>query len=159
MFILKTEHFRHTFIFWPQLSCFLPWQMVPFMNQQRWPTRNSHAGQAFRFCPEHSRIFQQGRSFPPACFFIASKKNICRSIWTGTFRQPCSNAWTARMEIPNSWARAFCVFSSSWRVEENSFVSISFPARWAAILFLTGYITTCYKRKDFFSPAQPIDKK
>ncbi len=155
MLLLKTEHFRHTFIFWLQLSCFIPWQMVPLMNQQRWPTRNSHAGQACRFWVGHSRISQQGQRVPPISFFMASRNNICRSIWTGTFRHPCSKAWTARTDTPNNWARAFWVFSSFWRADENSLISIGLLERSLSNLPLTSYITLWYIWKNIFTTALP----
>ena len=88
--LLKTSHFRHTFILLLQLAWGFPWRRVPLMNQQRLPDSNSHAGQSRRVSIEQFRTSQQDRASPAFVFFNVRRKSICRSMCTGTLRHPCS---------------------------------------------------------------------
>ena len=120
----NTSHCLHIFIFLSQLSRTHPWQIVPLINQQRWPAWNSHAGQFCLMSTGHFRISQQGRFFWAAAPFLrATRKSIWRSVYTGMFRHPCSKLCMALGETPNNCAIWLCVFPKYRRILENS----SFP--------------------------------
>ena len=121
--VWNTWHCRHIFIFFCQLSCVRPWQIVPLINQQRFPTWNSHAGQFCLISIGHFRITQQGLSFLGREGLEAKRKRTWRSIWTGIFLHPCSKLCMALRETPKSCAIWLCVFPRYWRAVENSFLS------------------------------------
>jgi hypothetical protein len=86
----NTAQRRQIVIFFRQLSWISPWQTVPLMNQQRFPTRNSQAGQ-FRFVSaEHFLAFQHGFALSGGHAFTAARKRAWRSTCAGIFLQPCS---------------------------------------------------------------------
>ena len=139
--VRNTLHRRHIFIFFCQLSCVRPWQIVPLINQQRFPTWNSHAGQFCLISTGHFRITQQGLSFLRGDFIEAKRKRTWRSIWTGIFLHPCSKLCMALRETPNNCAICLCVFPRYWRAVENSF----FPTQNTPFPFPSSYhnVSTC----------------
>jgi hypothetical protein len=124
---LNTMHRRHTLILLLQLAHGFPSQMVPLINQQRCPASNSQAGQFLRLSGGHAWTSQQG--WIPFVFPLckASRKSICLSIYTGTFRHPCSKLWIALRDVPKSSDNFFWVLPSRWREAWNSslFIGIS----------------------------------
>jgi len=56
----NTSHWRHTLIFLFQSCYTFPWQIVPFMNQQRCADLNFHAEQFCLISSGHFRTAQQG---------------------------------------------------------------------------------------------------
>ena len=119
----KTSHFRHIVIFSFQFFWISPWHIVPFMNQQRCPIWNSHAGQ-FRFTSKgHFFIFQHGFFFRIWDLMVIKKNSRCRSTCTGTFLRPCSKLWMAFREQPSNWAIWVCVLPSRSLAMQNSFLS------------------------------------
>ena len=133
--VRNTLHCRHIFIFFCQFSCTWPWQIVPLINQQRFPTWNSHAGQFCLVSIGHFRITQQDLSPPGGDFLEAKRKRTWRSIWTGIFLHPCSKLCMALRETPNNCAIWPCVFPRYWRAFENSF----FPTRNTPFSFISWY--------------------
>ncbi len=97
-----TSHSRHRFIFFCQLFCTFPSQMVPFINQQRCSARNSHAGQFSLVSVGHFRITQQGLVLLFRDLFRERRYNTWRSACTGMFLHPCSKLWMALSEVPNN---------------------------------------------------------
>jgi hypothetical protein len=139
--VWNTLHCRHIFIFFCQFSCTWPWQIVPLINQQRFPAWYSHAGQFRLISIGHFRITQQGLSFWGGDFLDAKRKRTWRSVCTGMFLHPCSKLWIALREVPNNWAIWSCVFPRYWRAVENSF----FPTRNTSFPFFSSYhnVGTC----------------
>jgi hypothetical protein len=124
----NTRHFRQRFIFFSQLSCASPSQIVPLMNQQRCPSWNSQAGHWRFFSTGHFRMFQHRPFVPPGRLLCARRNNICRSIWAGILLQPCSKLCTALSEVPNNCAICFWVLPSWLRIlEKSSFFNCPFP--------------------------------
>lgn len=128
-FSLKTLHLLQIFILVLQSRIGSPAQTVPLINQQREPALNSHAGQVLRVSEGHFRIFQQGRANLCLSVFSVFRSLISRSMWTGTFRHPCSKLWIPLREIPRRAAICLCVFWSSCRDSENFWLS-TLPLRW-----------------------------
>jgi hypothetical protein len=86
----KTSQDRQIFIFSFQFFRTEPSQIVPFINQQRFPALNSHAGQFAFWSGEHFFIAQHGFARFLFSAILETKKNICRSTEGGTERHSCS---------------------------------------------------------------------
>ena len=151
--VWNTLHWRQIFIFFSQLTCFWPWQIVPLINQQRFPALNSHAGQFCFVSLGHVRITQQGLSFLWGDFLEANRKRTWRSIWTGIFLHPCSKLCMALRETPNNCAICLCVFPRYWRAVENSFCS----TKSTPLSFFLSYHNVGKCKRYFSQPHSPID--
>ena len=119
--VRNTLQCRHIFIFFCQSSCTWPWQIVPLINQQRFPAWSSHAGQFCLVSIGHFRITQQALFFLWGDFFRSRRKRAWRSVCTGMFLHPCSKLCIALKETPNNCAICLCVFPKYRRAVENSF--------------------------------------
>ena len=119
----NTSHFRHSFIFSRQFCWGSPRQIVPLINQQRFPLWNSHAGHFCLVSTGHFSISQHGLLCPLEAFFMARRNNIWRWTCTGMRLHPCSKLWMAFTEVPSSCANWLWVFPNRRRMVENSFLS------------------------------------